>query len=45
MDSGQLVTDEIVINIIKEKINAPECSKGIILDGFPRNLVQAQSLD
>ena len=45
MDAGQLVTDEIVINIIKDKMNAPECGKGIILDGFPRTVEQAKALD
>ena len=45
MEGGGLVTDEIVISIIKEKMQQPECSQGIILDGFPRNLIQAQELD
>ena len=45
MDSGALVTDDIVIGIIKEAIDAPECAKGFILDGFPRTLVQASALD
>ncbi|KAF0716429.1 Aste57867_2853 [Aphanomyces stellatus] len=45
MDSGALVTDEIVIGIIKDAIKSPECRRGFILDGFPRTVVQAQKLD
>ncbi len=45
MDAGQLVPDEVVIGIVKERIQKPDCAKGFILDGFPRTLVQAQSLD
>lgn len=45
MEAGQLVTDEIVIGIIKDAIKSPECRRGFILDGFPRTVVQAQKLD
>jgi len=45
MDSGGLVTDEIVINIIKERITYEDCNNGFILDGFPRTLKQATALD
>jgi len=45
MDTGGLVTDEIVVNIIKERITAADCNNGFILDGFPRTLVQAKALD
>ncbi|EKX37616.1 hypothetical protein GUITHDRAFT_154931, partial [Guillardia theta CCMP2712] len=45
MDSGGLVTDEIVIGIIKDEIAKPECQNGFILDGFPRTLAQANALD
>lgn len=44
MDAGQLVTDEIVIGIIKDAIKSPECRRGFILDGFPRTVVQAQKV-
>lgn len=45
MESGALVTDEIVVGIIKDAIKSPECSRGFILDGFPRTVVQAKKLD
>lgn len=45
MESGGLVSDEIVIGIIKDNIKTPECGKGFILDGFPRTTVQAEKLD
>lgn len=45
MDQGGLVSDEIVIGIIKDGVKSPECSKGFILDGFPRTVVQAEKLD
>lgn len=45
MESGALVSDEIVIGLIEEATKRPECSKGFILDGFPRTVVQAQKLD
>ena len=45
MDKGQLVPDNVLIDLFREKLSAPECEKGFILDGFPRNLAQAQSLD
>jgi adenylate kinase len=44
MESGKLVTDEIVIGIIKDAIKSPECRRGFILDGFPRTVVQAQKV-
>ncbi len=44
MDDGQLVPDEIVIGLIKEKIREGDCSRGFILDGFPRTIVQAEKL-
>lgn len=44
MDSGQLVPDEVVISIIKERLGEGDCAGGFILDGFPRNVQQAEAL-
>ncbi len=44
MDSGQLVPDELVINIVKERLTAADCDHGFILDGFPRTVAQAEVL-
>ena len=45
MNRGDLVPDELIVGLIKSKMKAPECSRGFILDGFPRTMVQAQKLD
>lgn len=45
MEQGLLVPDEITIKMILERIDAPDCSKGVMLDGFPRTLEQAKALD
>ncbi len=44
MDKGELVPDEVVIGLIKERIVEPDCEAGYILDGFPRTIVQAEKL-
>jgi adenylate kinase len=44
MDAGQLVSDEIVLGIIRDRIRQPDAKKGFILDGFPRNTAQAEAL-
>jgi adenylate kinase len=45
MDAGKLVADELVIGIVEERLNQPDAKHGFILDGFPRNTVQAKVLD
>ena len=45
IENGLLVPDELIVNIVANKINSAECEKGFILDGFPRNLSQARVLD
>ena len=44
MAKGELVSDELVLQIIKERISQNDCDKGFILDGYPRNIKQAESL-
>lgn len=44
MDQGQLVPDEVVIGIVKDRLADPDCQKGYILDGFPRTVEQARAL-
>jgi adenylate kinase len=45
MDAGALVSDEIVVGIIRDRIQEPDCEQGYQLDGFPRNVAQAEKLD
>ncbi|HUI60279.1 MAG TPA: adenylate kinase [Steroidobacteraceae bacterium] len=45
MDAGKLVDDEIVLGMIRERLAEPDARRGFILDGFPRNIAQAQALD
>ena len=45
MSTGQFVSDDLVVSLVSKKIDSPECENGFILDGFPRNISQANNLD
>ena len=44
MDSGALVSDDIIIGLVKERISQPDCAKGFLFDGFPRTIPQADAM-
>ena len=44
MDRGDLVSDDIIIGLVKERIQAPDCAKGFFFDGFPRTIPQAEAM-
>ncbi len=45
MDGGNLVPDELIIGLVEEKLKSPECARGVIFDGFPRTVHQAEALE
>jgi adenylate kinase len=44
MDAGKLVSDEIIVGLVKERLVKPDCEKGFLFDGFPRTIAQAEAL-
>ena len=44
MDAGGLVSDELIINLVKERLTQPDCAKGFLFDGFPRTIPQADAM-
>ena len=45
MDQGMLVPDDVTIRMVEDRLAEPDCGRGAIMDGFPRNLVQADAFD
>lgn len=45
MDHGTLVPDEVIIGLVRERLQAPDCGRGYVLDGFPRTVAQAEALE
>ena len=44
MDAGQLVSDDIIVGLVKERLREPDCRRGYLLDGFPRTIPQAEAM-
>jgi len=44
MDAGQLVSDDVIVSLVKERLHEPDCDKGYLFDGFPRTLPQAEAM-
>ena len=44
MDAGELVSDDIIIGLVKERLEKPDCKNGFLFDGFPRTIPQAEAL-
>lgn len=44
MDAGRLVSDEVIVALVKERLRAPDCARGYLLDGFPRTIPQAEAM-
>ena len=44
MDAGQLVSDDIIVSLVKERLREPDCAKGYLFDGFPRTIPQAEAM-
>src|SRR5256886_9816343 len=44
MDAGELVSDDIIIGLVKERLKEPDCRKGYLFDGFPRTIPQAEAM-
>ena len=44
MDAGELVSDDLILNLVKERIGEPDCANGFLFDGFPRTIAQAEGL-
>ena len=45
MDRGQLVSDDIIIGLVQDRIKEPDCKNGFLFDGFPRTIPQAEAID